>query len=134
MLTIGEAMNNYSLIIRLVTQPKFNFIIQETGEVIPNVKVTVKQFFDKLDKIEAVDDGNLHYTRIYVNPFLKCCLIAGLVSTQDDDPVQFHELPVYMVETLYCLLKMSVSHGYRLGLDDVRRNIGTMVKTDDNNM
>lgn len=130
MLTIGEAANNYELIMRIALKPKFYFHTTDNKNY-KNSDVTTTKFFELINSVDFIDEKAERYNKIYINPFLKMCLLVSACSNADD-PIKFQKLPYTVIQTIYDQLKASVTHGYRIGLDVVRSNIQQMRKTEQN--
>lgn len=126
MLTRGEAASAYNNIIEVLTSKDYYFHTVD-GEDIHKGSFTFDTLIEKISKFEYIDTTEESYSKIYINPLIRILLILGATGT---DSVSFDKISFELLELVYEQLHASVNHGYRLALEDARKGIGDLFKSD----
>lgn len=126
MLTRGEAASVYENIIDLLTNKDYFFHTTD-GEDLHKGSFSFDTFLEKLPKLEYLDTMEESYDKIYINPLMRMILLIGATGT---DIVEFTKISFELLEFVYEQLHASVSHGYRLALEDARKSIGDLFRND----
>ena len=128
MLTRGEAASRYESLIEILMNHAYYFHTTE-GETLSRGEFDYKTLMENLPKIEYLDtDDSDSYSKLYVNPVMRFLIVLSVANLEG--PVEFHKISFELVEFIYEQLRISVAHGYRLALDDVRKNISNLFKED----
>lgn len=131
MLTRGEAASTYDRIIKILTHSDGFYFHTTDGEDLSISGLSYDSFIDKINKIEFIDTENTNYNKLYINPFLKVLLIVSGKKNENGN-VDFSSVSFELIEFIYEQFRLSVNHGYRIALDDMRRNVTNLFKTDRN--
>lgn len=126
MLTRGEAASAYNNIIEVLTSKDYYFHTVD-GEDIHKGSFSFDTLIEKISKFEYIDTTEESYSKIYINPLIRILLILGATGT---DSVSFDKISFELLELVYAQLHASVNHGYRLALEDARKGIGDLFKSD----
>ena len=131
MLTRGEAAATYERISNILHN-EAGFIFHTTdGEDISSNDLNYKKFTEILPTIEYLDTTSDNYDKLYINPFMRV-LLAVSSDKQDNEMVSFDRISFEMMEFVYEQFRQAVNHGYRLALDDARKNISNLFKMERN--
>ena len=128
MLTRGEAASRYENLIDILVNQDYYFHTTD-GEILSKGEFDYSTLMKNLPKIEYIDtNDDSSYSKIYINPVMRFMIILSVGNLEG--PVQFHKISFDLIEFIYDQMRISVAHGYRLALDDVRRNISDLFKED----
>lgn len=126
MLTRGEAASVYNNIIDILLNKDYYFHTID-GEDLHKGTFSFNTFLEKLPNFEYIDTEDQTYTKLYINPLVRMLLLIGASGT---DVVDFNKISFELIEFVYDQLHESVSHGYRIALEDARKEISNLFKTD----
>lgn len=130
MLTKGEAANNYNGIMQILTENNYYFRTTE-GETLTKGEFDYQTLINKLSSIEYLDCNDCDsYSKYFINPAMRMLILVSVDRSDDGRSFEFRKLPFEVLEIIYDQLRQSVMHGYRLALDDVRKNISNLFKED----
>ena len=128
MLTRGEAASRYENLIDILVNQDYYFHTTD-GETLSKGEFDYPTLMKNLPKIEYIDtNDDSSYSKIYINPVMRFMIILSVGNLEG--PVQFHKISFDLIEFIYDQMRISVAHGYRLALDDVRKNISNLFKED----
>lgn len=128
MLARGEAANTYRSLIKTLMERTCYFHTVD-GKDLKKSEFDYDTFIKMIPQIEYLDTEDQSYTKFYINPLMKILLILSSKKV-DSGTIEFHEVPFEILEIIYDQLSKSVSHGYRLALDDARKNMSNLFKED----
>lgn len=126
MLTRGEAASAYNNVVDLLLNKDYFFHTTD-GEDFHKGTFSFDTFLEKLPKFEYLDTMEESYSKIYINPLMRMLLLIGASGTEK---VEFSKISFELLEFVYDQLHASVSHGYRLALEDARKGISDLFKNE----
>lgn len=130
MLTKGETANNYNNIMKILTENDYYFRTTN-GETLSKGEFDYQTLINKLSSIEYLDCNNCDsYSKYFINPAMRMLILISVDIMDDGKSFVFRKLPFEVLEIIYDQLRQSVMHGYRLALDDVRKNVSNLFKED----
>lgn len=131
MLSRGNAASTYEKIVSIIKGDDYHFHTKD-GENIDKDSLSYEDFVKKLSSFEYLDTNNETYNKFYINPLLRILLIIGADKDPGTGKLVFDNISFELIDFVYNQMKQSVEHGYRLAIDDARRQIRNLSKSDRN--
>lgn len=131
MLSRGDAASTYEKIVNTLKSDDYHFHTSD-GADIDKTSMTYEEFMERLPSFEYLDTNNETYNKFYINPLIRILLIISAEKDEETGMVRFDKITFELVEFVYEQLRLSVDHGYRLAIDDARRQISNLFRTDRN--